>query len=110
MNHLFTAEQLQAITNSLPELGPDQRTRAMELIGQLNSPPLMIRFKKAIQDDDVPVTDGEIDLLRRLRKARNDVVHGRESRLPAPEDVGYATSVVARLLIYRIARLSAANA
>ena len=40
VNHLFTTEQLKAITNSLPELEPDQRRRAMELIGQLNSPPL----------------------------------------------------------------------
>jgi len=106
VDHLFTAEQLDAIKDSLPDLGPDQRKRALDLIGQLNSPPLIIRFKQAILNDGVPVTDGEIDLLQRLRRVRNNVVHGRESRLPAPEDVEYATSVVARLLIYRVARIS----
>jgi hypothetical protein len=106
VDHLFTAGQLDAIKDSLPDLEPDQRKRALDLIGQLNSPPLIIRFKQAILNDGVPVTDGEIDLLQRLRRVRNNVVHGRESRLPAPEDVEYATSVVARFLIYRVARIS----
>ncbi len=103
---LFASEKLKEIKKSLPELEPAQRKRAEELIGQLNSPPLMIRFKQAILTDGAPLSEGEINLLVRLRKARNDVVHGRESRLPAPEDVEYATSLVARLLIYRIASIS----
>ncbi len=103
---LFANEQLDEIRKSLPGLGADQHKRAMELIGQLNSPPLMIRFKQAIQTDGVPVSEGEINLLLRLRKARNNFVHGRESRRPVPEDVEYATSVIARLLIYRITRIS----
>jgi hypothetical protein len=106
---LFTAQQLEVITRSLPELDEAQHQRAVEVIGQLNSPPLVTRLKQAIQDDGVPVTDGEIDLLRRLRKLRNDVVHGRKSLLPLPEDVEYATSLVARLLIYRSAGLSTTN-
>ena len=36
--HLFTAEQLDAIKDSLPDLEPAQRKRALDLIGQLNSP------------------------------------------------------------------------
>lgn len=106
VNPLFTSEQLNEIRRSLPELGADQHKHATELIGQLNSPPLMIRFKQAILTDGAPLSEGEINLLVRLRKARNDVVHGRESRLPAPEDVEYATSLVARLLIYRIVSTS----
>jgi hypothetical protein len=66
----------------------------------------MIRFKQAIRTDGAPLSEGEINLLVRLRKTRNKVVHGQESRLPDPEDVEYATSVVARLLIYRIASTS----
>jgi hypothetical protein len=103
---LFTSEQLNGIRKSLPKLGADQHKRAEELIGQLNSPPLMIRFKQAIRTDGAPLSEGEINLLVRLRKTRNKVVHGQESRLPDPEDVEYATSVVARLLIYRIASTS----
>jgi hypothetical protein len=103
---LFARKKIKEIRKSLPELEPAQRERAEELIGQLNSPPLMIRFKQAILTDGVPLSEGEIDLLVRLRRARNDVVHGRESRLPAPEDVEYATSLVARLLMYRMVRTS----
>ena len=103
---LFTSEQLNEIRKSLPELGADQNKRAEELIGNLNSSPLMIRFKQAMRIDGVPLSEGEINLLVRLRKTRNNVVHGRESRLPDPEDVEYATSLVARLLIYRIASTS----
>jgi hypothetical protein len=106
---LFTTEQLDVIIRSLPALDAAQHQRAVEVIGQLNSAPLVTRLKQAIQDEGVPVTDGEIDVLRHLRKLRNDVAHGRRSQLPIPEDVEYATSLVARLLIYRIARLSRAN-
>jgi hypothetical protein len=104
---LFTTEQLQAISGSLPKLEPVQRQRVADAIGQLNSAPLLIRLKKAIRDDNAPVTDTEVDLLQRLRKLRNEVVHGKRSQLPVPEDVEYATSVVARLLMYRVARLKA---
>jgi hypothetical protein len=104
---LFTTEQLETINRSLPTLESAQRERMTAVIGQLNSAPLLIRLKKAIQDDNAPVTNTEVDLLQRLRKLRNDVVHGRRSRLPVPEDVEYAASVVARLLMYRAAQLKA---
>jgi hypothetical protein len=103
---LFTTAQKELIVKSLPELEPNQRRRALDVLGQLNSAPLVVRLRQAIQDDAVPLADGEISLLQRLRKLRNDVVHGRDSQLPAVEDVQYATSLVARLLVYRIARLS----
>jgi len=37
-----------------------------------------------------------------LRDLRNDIVHGRSIGLPDPEDVRYATSVVSRILIFRM--------
>ena len=59
--------------------------------------------------DGVPIADGEIDLLWRLRDIRNKIVHGRKSELPAAEDVEYATSIVARMLMHRVALRSRAT-
>lgn len=109
LSPLFSPNQLAGIIASLPEMPSQQRERAIEMIGQLNSAPLRVRLNQAIKIDGVQVTDGEINILWKLRKLRNDVVHGRRSELPIREDVQYATSVVARILMYRIARLSQAN-
>jgi len=73
------------------------------VVGQLNNAPLLIRLKKQLDDDKVPIDEGEIELLLKLRKLRNDVVHGRRSILPEPEDIEYAISIVARMLLCRIA-------
>src|SRR6266508_6473937 len=54
------------------------------------------------ETEGTPVTDAEIALLRRLRDVRNDAVHGRSTNLPDSEDVRYATSVVSRMLIFRM--------
>jgi hypothetical protein len=61
-----------------------------------------------MDDEMVPISDGEVELLWKLRKLRNDVVHGRRSDVPAPEDVDYAMSIVARMLVHRVARYGAA--
>jgi hypothetical protein len=98
---LFTASQVATITGSLPVLNPAQQKHVTEVLGQLNSAPLLIRLKEAIKNDNAPVTESEVDLLRDLRQLRNKVVHGKSRELPIVEDVDYATSVVARLLIYR---------
>ena len=73
------------------------------LIDNLNNAPLRLRLMQALDEDNVPINCGEIDLLWRLRALRNDVVHGRRSELPAVEDVDYATSIVARMPVYRAA-------
>jgi len=71
-------------------------------IDELNDPPLMIRLRSVLEAEGTPVTDTEIALLRRLRELRNKAVHGRSTDLPDSEDVRYATSVVSRMLIFRM--------
>ena len=78
-------------------------------IGELNDPPLMVRLRSVLEAEGTPVTDAEIALLRRLRDSRNDAVHGRSTALPDQEDVRYATSVVSRMLIFRIYNTLAIN-
>lgn len=103
---LFSRNEIEVVRRSAEQLSFEQRRRVDDIAAALNSPPLMARLRQAVSDDGVSISDGEFDLLRKLRKLRNDVVHGRKSDLPIPEDVQYATSIVARFLIYGIPRLS----
>ena len=99
---LFTKSERQAIIDGLPEgFSEAQRGRVRDLAARVSDVPLRIRLMQALDADNVPITNGELDLLWRLRTLRNDVVHGRRSELPAGEDVEYATSVVARMLVHR---------
>jgi hypothetical protein len=84
-----------------------QRQRVLKQIEGLNDPPLLARLRAVLDIDAVPYDDGEIELLSRLRRLRNSVVHGRSRELPQAEDVEHATSVVARMLAHRVARRSA---
>jgi hypothetical protein len=100
---LFTREQLSALRSAIPvDLNDEQRQRVLNKIDELNDPPLMIRLRSVLEAEGTPVTDTEIALLRRLRELRNKAVHGRSTDLPDSEDVRYATSVVSRMLIFRM--------
>ena len=101
---MFTKSERRQLRTSLPSsLTEQQFKRVCDLLSGLNNAPLRTRLMRALKDDRVPVLDGELDLLWRLRALRNDVVHGRSSEPPAAEDVEYATSIVARFLTYRAA-------
>jgi hypothetical protein len=100
---LFTREQLNALRSAIPAgLNGEQRQRVLKKIGELNDPPLMEQLHAVLEAEGVPITGAERKLLQRLRDLRNDVVHGRSTDLPDPEDVRYATSVVSRMLIFRM--------
>ncbi len=102
VKQLFPKASLKEIRNGLPaSLTAQQRGRIGDLLGGANAAPLRIRLVQALDEDGVPITADEVDLLWRLRQLRNDVVHGRKSELPVREDVEYATSIVARMLMYR---------
>jgi hypothetical protein len=102
---LFAKSERKAVRMSLPPtLTAKQRHRIEHLLGDVNNAPLRVRLMQALDDDAVPLDSGELELLWRLRDLRNDVVHGRRSELPAAEDVEYGNSIVARMLVYRVAR------
>jgi hypothetical protein len=101
----FAQEELDAIKASIPtNLKPDQKARVKDFIAKLNSPPLRRQLMKALDVDGVTYTPDEINMLWQLRKLRNDVVHGKSKEMPKAEDVEYATSIVARMLVYRADR------
>jgi hypothetical protein len=108
---LFTNQDLEELRALLQNVLPArfterQRQRVIGQLDRLNDPPLLVRLRAALDVDAVPYADGDIELLSRLRRLRNKVVHGRSRELPQAEDVEHATSIVARMLVYRIARRS----
>jgi hypothetical protein len=110
---LFTRKQLSELRSAIGaipvDLNDEQRQRVLHKIGELNDPPLMMRLRRVLEAEGTPVTDAEIALLRRLRDLRNDAVHGRSTDLPDSEDVRYATSVVSRMLVFRMHNTLAAR-
>ena len=102
---LFTKSELKAIRNGLPEgLSAVQLQRLEGRLAELNAPPLLVRLAAALAEDEVPISDGEMSLLQRLRGLRNATVHGRGAELPRPDELERATSIVSRMLVFRIDR------
>lgn len=104
---LFPKDLLASIRERATEgLTPEQTKRVENRIGELNSPSLMEKFRLALDREDVPILAGELEVLRRVRKARNDFQHGRSGTPPTEEDIRQALALVNRALIYNAGRAS----
>ncbi len=78
-----------------------QRSRLNDTLQRLNEPSLAMKMQARAAADGVPLAPSEIDLLQRLRAARNDSAHGRAPSAGSAHDLRWAVSVVARLILYR---------
>ena len=89
----------------MPEgLGEAQAQALDSAFARLNNEPLRSRLRRRLREDAVPVTNHELQILDDLRQARNDAAHGRDLSKPlTPELVNYGISIVARMLVHRIA-------
>jgi hypothetical protein len=105
---LFTKPEKRFVReNATRGLTGNQKTRVGKLLDDmLNAPSLMMKLRKALEDNEVPHTENEVQLLTRVRKKRNDLVHGRSREAPSEVDVRYAVAFVNRMLVYRIAGLT----
>ena len=107
--NLFTQAELAALRACLTQdLTPDQRARINDVVSRVNDAPLMVRLALAIEEDGVPINAGEMQLLTRLRRFRNDFIHGRERGTASEADVRTAMAIVDRMLTYRVDRLTRA--
>ncbi len=103
---LFTKSKLKTIRKNATEgLSNDQERRVEEVLRMLNEAPLMVKLREALEEDGVPYSNEEFDLLRRVRDKRNDL-HGRSREAPSESDLRYAIAIVNRMLVYRIGRLN----
>ena len=84
----------------------EQLKRVQDVLTVLNTPPLMVRLKVALEEDGVPYKEEELSVLQKIRRARNDLVHGRSREAPSEADLKYAVAVVNRMLLYRVTRLN----
>jgi hypothetical protein len=103
---LFTRAELKRLRESRPAwLNADQKRRFGDAINDLNSPPLSVRLTLQLEQDGVPLTENERDLLlTTLRRARNRPTHGKVPDPPTRAEIHHGISIVARMLVYRIAR------
>ena len=95
------AERRNLRTRAQQSLTSEQSARLDQVFEQLNSSSLLERIWAQADADLMPCSDGDKNLLRRMQTLRNDAVHGRAIQLPTREDLSYAVSIVARLLIFR---------
>lgn len=104
---IFEKSELKRIRKRATEgLEGEQLERVQDMLAMTNEPPLMVRLRAALQDDGVPYAEEEISLLQKVRRARNDLVHGRSREPPSEADLKYAVAIVNRILLYRVARLN----
>jgi hypothetical protein len=102
---LFSKPELKKLREALPEdLSAAQDAALQQMIGRLNEEPLRARLRRRLKSDAVPVTIAELKVLDDLREVRNAVAHGRDVEETIDRDtVNYGISIVARILVHRIA-------
>lgn len=100
---LFSNAQLKVLREAVPgDLPAALRARAIEAINRLSQPALLTRLRAAIEADGVPTADDEWELLQRLRRSRNALVHGAGAQAAgSTREIARATAFVARLLVHR---------
>ncbi|WP_327390377.1 hypothetical protein OG728_20875 [Streptomyces microflavus] len=107
---LFSKSDKKAIRRALPEFADQHKSKRLEmLLGDLNNPPLFVKFRRRVSLDGAPVSQSDIDLLAKLRKVRNDVVHGRSPDEPEVHEVNQGVAIVSRILVFTVGRLGIAG-
>ncbi|MGN9778442.1 hypothetical protein ACTMS0_22130 [Micromonospora sp. H33] len=102
---MFTRAELRAIRRSLPpDIKDEKRRRVEDMIGLLNTPPLIARLRYRLASDGVPISESEVLLLKRLRGVRNNVAHGKVTERVEESDITYGTAIVVRMLVAAMER------
>lgn len=81
-------------------LSEDQRQRVLDLLATINEAPLMTRLRSALAIDNVPFTEEDLSVLKRLRRQRNDALHGRQRGRPDSNDLDLARGFVNRMIVF----------
>ena len=101
---LFTRAQIGRLRRDPPKwLTSDQRERYASTLAMLNNAPLMPRLQRDLERDHVPVSQ-EMAALQRSRSLRNRIEHGGIPTDADADDLRAATTLLGRLLVYRLSQ------
>lgn len=87
----------------------EQQRRFADMVAMLNAPSLLVKLKLWLEAENLVLTASDFEVLDRVRRARNDFVHGRSRDVPTSSDLRYASSVVNRMLVQRVFNVADAN-
>jgi hypothetical protein len=95
----FTKHDRRRLLAAAAEFSEDKRKRIEDLVGDLNNAPLLARFRYRLALDGVPISEEEVELLARLRRQRNDLVHGKRDQ-GDDQELDRAVALLARILLH----------
>ncbi|MFZ3060807.1 MAG: hypothetical protein WA102_13855 [Candidatus Methanoperedens sp.] len=97
----FNKSNKKAIINKIKELDltVEQIEIIEEKIQQLNESPLMIKLRNEIYRNNIDLDPNELEILKKLRKIRNDVIHGKTINEINTEELEKFISIIERLLV-----------
>lgn len=110
--HIFDKHDRRRILDAVRNAVSDEQfDRLVEVVnGPLNDTPLMRKLLTALHREGTQLDADEEALLRRLRRIRNQALHGREPDPMERQDGARGCSLLARALTARIHRLTHAEA
>ncbi|PDZ65565.1 hypothetical protein CON30_19315 [Bacillus cereus] len=68
----------------------------------LTNAPLFIKLENLIQRFEIPFTEEDMKLLRKVRKARNDLVHGRGMEPLEKNELWKVNSIIGMLIAFKL--------
>jgi hypothetical protein len=104
----FTRAERRKLLVASQGFSLEKKRRVNEMVGALNTASLMRKLRVRLADDGVPITEGEMDTLWRVREQRNDLVHGRTDAVDQA-DLQQAMALLARIVVYASDRPSGAG-
>lgn len=107
--HLFSSAERGGLLKAMRSaVSQDHHQRVADLLNWIDRPPPKAALRLALDDDGIPVTDVEFELLFKLRMARNRATHGGRAEVPANEDLDYACSILSRIIVFWVGKLASA--
>lgn len=108
--HMFApAHRKHLLKYGTANLSKAQKERVKRLVGQLNEPSLGAKLDYWLAREGIHLSQSDRAVLDRVRKVRNDFVHGRSPDRPNSADLRYASSVVNRMLVHRVHNVDSAS-
>ncbi len=73
-----------------------------KLSQSLNNAPLFAKLDSLIERLDIPIRKQDIKLLKKARRIRNDLVHGRESKTLTNEEVWKVNTIINTIISHKL--------